>query len=291
MAQRGQGPNIRHNGGTITYIRTPNVTINRSSTPSVSSNTSSASSSRNPSPPTTSQNLSKDSPDIRNTFTRLDVTSKNLLYKANQLLKTFRERNIHDPEKVNDQDTIYDLMAQIKLLLDEMVDISDDMNAVKDTKISSPRLVDQAKTYTLTVDSLKTSLKQLQRDFQLAITSKERQDLFTLSRSPFADNGIRRRGAGAAEISSGATESMLHSRRILLETVQRSAGTIGTLANSSTAIQENQEELKSQNSLISVSKKLLTKYGRREFTDKILICLALVFFLACVVYVVQKRIF
>lgn len=68
------------------------------------------------------------------------------------MLKTFRERNIHDPEKVNDQDTIYDLMAQIKLLLDEMVDISDDMNAVKDTKISSPRLVDQAKTYTLTVD-------------------------------------------------------------------------------------------------------------------------------------------
>lgn len=39
---------------------------------------------------------------------------------------------------------------------------------------------------------------------------------------------IRRRG-GAAEISSGATESMIHSRRILLETVQRSAGTIGTL--------------------------------------------------------------
>ncbi len=50
------------------------------------------------------------------------------------------------------------------------------------------------------------------------------------------------------------------------------AKTFESLAHSSSSIQNNPEELKSQVSLlISVSKKLLTKYGRREFTDNILI--------------------
>ncbi len=42
---------------------------------------------------------------------------------------------------------------------------------------------------------------------------------------------------------------------------------------------------------ISNSRKLITKYGRREFTDKLLIFLALVFFFATVLYIMKKRLF
>ena len=42
---------------------------------------------------------------------------------------------------------------------------------------------------------------------------------------------------------------------------------------------------------IQHSRKLLTKYSRREFTDKLLIFLALVFFFATVLYIVKKRLF
>jgi protein transport protein SEC20 len=44
-------------------------------------------------------------------------------------------------------------------------------------------------------------------------------------------------------------------------------------------------------SVIDQSGKLLAKYGRREFTDKVLLLFAFAFFLACVLYIVQKRLF
>ena len=62
-------------------------------------------------------------------------------------------------------------------------------------------------------------------------------------------------------------------------------------ANSSGQIGETNEELKSMTGHIQNSKKLLTKYGRRECTDKLLILLALVFFFGTVLYIVKKRLF
>lgn len=50
-------------------------------------------------------------------------------------------------------------------------------------------------------------------------------------------------------------------------------------------------ELEHQQQVIVQSGKLLGKYGRREVTDKVLLVLAFVFFLACVFYILQKRLF
>ena len=52
---------------------------------------------------------------------------------------------------------------------------------------------------------------------------------------------------------------------------------------------ETNEEFKSMSGHIYTSKKLLTKYNRRELTDRLLIILALVFFFSTVVYIVKKR--
>ena len=60
---------------------------------------------------------------------------------------------------------------------------------------------------------------------------------------------------------------------------------------SSNQITETNEEFKSMTGHIQNSHKLLTKYGRREFTDKLLIILALVFYFATVLYIVKKRMF
>jgi protein transport protein SEC20 len=64
-----------------------------------------------------------------------------------------------------------------------------------------------------------------------------------------------------------------------------------TVANSSSNVQGTQEELQTTGSVIVHSRKLLAKYGRREFTDKFLLIFAFVFFLACVLYILQKRLF
>lgn len=49
------------------------------------------------------------------------------------------------------------------------------------------------------------------------------------------------------------------------------------------------EELKTMGSVISQARKILNKYGRRENTDKLLIFLGLVFFLASCLVVVRNR--
>jgi len=47
--------------------------------------------------------------------------------------------------------------------------------------------------------------------------------------SAYRNYRVKRRAGGAAEITSGATEGLNQSRRILMETVQRSSETIGRL--------------------------------------------------------------
>uniref|UniRef100_A0A3Q3W6I7 Sec20 C-terminal domain-containing protein n=1 Tax=Mola mola TaxID=94237 RepID=A0A3Q3W6I7_MOLML len=63
------------------------------------------------------------------------------------------------------------------------------------------------------------------------------------------------------------------------------------LATSSRTIQETNDEFKNMTGTIQLGRKLITKYNRRELTDKLLIFLALALFLATVLYILKKRLF
>lgn len=56
-------------------------------------------------------------------------------------------------------------------------------------------------------------------------------------------------------------------------------------------VQGTHDELQATGSAISQSGKLLAKYDRRESTDKVILFLAFVFFLFCVLYIIQKRLY
>ena len=62
------------------------------------------------------------------------------------------------------------------------------------------------------------------------------------------------------------------------------------LVDSSNTMNEASEEFKSQGSVISQSKKLITKFARRMDTDRVLIALAACFFFAVVFYILRKRV-
>ena len=62
------------------------------------------------------------------------------------------------------------------------------------------------------------------------------------------------------------------------------------LVESSQTMKEAGEEFKSQGSVISQSKKLITKYARRMDTDRVLILFAAAFFFAVVFYILRKRV-
>ena len=62
-------------------------------------------------------------------------------------------------------------------------------------------------------------------------------------------------------------------------------------ATSSKTIQETNEEFRAMTGTIQLGRKLITKYNRRELTDKLLIFLALALFCSTVLYIVKKRLF
>ncbi|XP_012287747.1 vesicle transport protein SEC20 [Orussus abietinus] len=101
----------------------------------------------------------------------------------------------------------------------------------------------------------------------------------------------RRDKQGLVKASSQVTDTLFSISRNLAETVQRSANTLDTLITSSDKVTGTKDELEHQQQVIAQSGKLLGKYGRREVTDKALLMLAFAFFLACVFYILQKRLF
>ena len=69
------------------------------------------------------------------------------------------------------------------------------------------------------------------------------------------------------------------------------AAAVTGAVSSSRVVGDTEEELKGMGGHIQSSHKLLTKYSRREWTDRLLILLALAFFFATVLYIVKKRLF
>lgn len=128
----------------------------------------------------------------------------------------------------------------------------------------------------------------------LEIEKADKQELFAMPE----DSELRQRGTGNRQNRSSlisqhesVTDKMLSISRHLSETTQKSAATLDTLVTSSTSVEGTRDELQNTAGTISQSGKLLKKYGRRECTDKILLFLAFAFFLVCVFYIVQKRLF
>lgn len=130
----------------------------------------------------------------------------------------------------------------------------------------------------------------------LEIEKADKQDLFSMTDGK-AEQELRFRGrnqSGRGSLLSqqdSVTEKMLSVTRHLSETTQKSAATLEQLVASSGHIDSTRDELVNTGGSISQSGKLLTKYGRRECTDKVLLFIAFTFFLMCVFYIVQKRLF
>uniref|UniRef100_A0A3B5KGX4 BCL2 interacting protein 1 n=1 Tax=Takifugu rubripes TaxID=31033 RepID=A0A3B5KGX4_TAKRU len=137
--------------------------------------------------------------------------------------------------------------------------------------------------------SNQTSWRKANLASKLSIDNKEKQELLC---GP--DGAARHRKMTKeclAETSSGITENLMSISRMMAQQVQQSEETVTSLATSSRTIQETNDEFKTMTGTIQLGRKLITKYNRRELTDKLLIFLALALFLATVLYILKKRLF
>ncbi|XP_030067675.1 vesicle transport protein SEC20 [Microcaecilia unicolor] len=121
---------------------------------------------------------------------------------------------------------------------------------------------------------------------KIAIDNSEKDELLR------GGDSVRQRKTtkeNLTESASAITESLMSVSKMMVQQVQQSEETIQTLASSSRTILEANEEFKSMSGTIQLGRKLITKYNRRELTDKLLIFLALALFLSTVLYILKKR--
>ncbi|KAL4714082.1 hypothetical protein ACJJTC_008436 [Scirpophaga incertulas] len=156
-------------------------------------------------------------------------------------------------------------------------------------------------TYIIELESQRHLLAGLLKEFKqanistmFAIEKAQREEL--LKPTEADDSGVKQRKKkldrdGMLKMSTGVTEQLLSISRQLADTTQRSQDTLDTLVSSSSTVHGTKTELQNTASTISQSGKLLTKYGRREFTDKVIMFFAFLFFVAVCLYIVQKRLF
>ncbi|CAB1353000.1 unnamed protein product [Coregonus sp. 'balchen'] len=118
---------------------------------------------------------------------------------------------------------------------------------------------------------------------KLSIDNLEKEELLNGE-----DSTVRQRKAtkeSLVQTSGDITESLMSISRMMAQSVSQSEETIGTL------VLETDEEFKSMTGTIHLGRKLISKYNRRELTDKLLIFLAVALFLATVLYILKKRLF
>ncbi|XP_029669853.1 vesicle transport protein SEC20 isoform X1 [Formica exsecta] len=192
------------------------------------------------------------------------------------------------------------------------LEILNELNAEGRTKIavlksSIDRLASIAETESnekektellLAVDNYKEQLSTSLTAFRKAnvvsacvIDKLARENLFSMPEEQQAALRKRHSKQSLTNASSQVTDKLLSISRHLAEITQRGADTLDTLLTSSDKVGGTKDELEHQQQAIVQSGKLLGKYGRREVTDKVLLALAFAFFLACVFYILQKRLF
>ncbi|XP_023869080.1 vesicle transport protein SEC20 isoform X2 [Salvelinus sp. IW2-2015] len=177
----------------------------------------------------------------------------------------------------------YDL--EIKALIQNM----EQMAKEQDRETDKQAILSETESHRRQNLSNQTAWRKANLACKLSIDNLEKDQLLN-----GGDSTVRQRKAtkeSLVQTSGDITESLMSISRMMAQSVSQSEETIGTLATSSRTVLETDEEFKSMTGTIHLGRKLISKYNRRELTDKLLIFLAVALFLATVLYILKKRLF
>lgn len=152
-------------------------------------------------------------------------------------------------------------------------------------------LLEEVNRHRLELTSTKSSFMNANVSAILALEKANKNELFSYKSEDSVRRRQKRDKASLVNKSSNVTDQLMTINKQLMETTKTSYATVGVLVNTSSTINSTQKELLETGSLINQTGKLLAKYGRRECTDKFIMFFAFSFFLACVFYIIQKRLF
>lgn len=108
------------------------------------------------------------------------------------------------------------------------------------------------------------------------------------------ESTIRRRNlqtkVGMTSAAESITESLRRTRQLMVQEVERSAGTLMTVEESTGVLRKAESEYKGHRSLLMRTRNLLSTMQRQDVIDRLIIALGFFLFTCAVLYVVSKRI-
>ncbi|XP_077211104.1 uncharacterized protein LOC143846533 [Tasmannia lanceolata] len=108
------------------------------------------------------------------------------------------------------------------------------------------------------------------------------------------ESTIRRRNlqtnAGMTSAAESITESLRRTRQLMVQEVDRSAGTLMTFEESTNVLKKAESEYKGHRSLLMRTRRLLTTMRRQDVLDRVILVVGFLFFTSAVLYVVSKRV-
>ncbi|XP_050399555.1 vesicle transport protein SEC20 [Patella vulgata] len=208
---------------------------------------------------------------------KLDLEGKALIQDIRDVAKT--------------TEVLEDLNHEAREKIDKLrnkINELDQLGREQDKDSDREAILKNVETHKQKLSSTITSLRQSNIMTQLEIDKNQRQELLT------CESDVRKRSKGNKETlaakAGNITESLMNLNRMMASQVNQSQLTNTTLFSSSKTVSDTHDEFQGMGGHIQTSHRLLTKYGRRDLTDKLLIFLALVFFFATVLYIVKKRV-
>nr|CAG4635101.1 EOG090X0EO1 [Alona affinis] len=153
-------------------------------------------------------------------------------------------------------------------------------------------LVDEIDLFKNQLTSLQASFRKANAQSQMTVNLKSKSELFYSN--PDELQVRSRQGKNKEDLIKMSTNVTANLRSIcqsMADVVDQNKGTLEVLAQSSQTVTDTQEEYKVMGSALVSTKKLVSRFGRRETTDLIMIILAFAAFFAACVYVIQKRMF
>uniref|UniRef100_A0A6A7G3L4 Vesicle transport protein SEC20-like n=2 Tax=Hirondellea gigas TaxID=1518452 RepID=A0A6A7G3L4_9CRUS len=184
-------------------------------------------------------------------------------------------------------------ITQLKGLLTTLRSIAQEQDGVECREAALQDVCEHDSQLQQTHSAIRTALLRA----KLAIAEREKSELFSSPSSNGIDTNSQDSGTvrhrmsreHSLKQSSQVNDDLLTAARMIQETTDKSAKTLDSIVESSQTIGSTKEELNTMGSVISQARKLLSKYGRRENTDKLLIFIGLVFFIACCLVVIRNR--
>lgn len=158
-------------------------------------------------------------------------------------------------------------------------------------------ILDESKTiiqrHKLFLQSLQSAFYKSCINGKKRLKEIEKESLFSTSKDETVESNLRQRKTNKREVANKAgdiTQNLLDIARLMDNQVRFSEDSNSVLEGSSQKIKETNEEFKGLTGIISMSRKLLNKYNRRELTDTLLLFFGLILFFATVIYIISKRI-